>query len=44
MLAEARQYHALLNHPWLLAPGLAAMPILLGYLTLADSLADKPDH
>jgi peptide/nickel transport system permease protein len=38
MLAEARQYHALLDHPWLLAPGLAAVPILLGYLTLADAL------
>jgi peptide/nickel transport system permease protein len=39
MLAEARQYHALTSHPWLLAPGIAAMPILLGYLLLADSLA-----
>jgi len=38
MLAEARQYHALIGHPWLLAPGLAAIPILLGYLLLADSL------
>jgi len=40
MLSEARQYHSLLEHPWLLAPGLAAIPILLGYLTLADALAD----
>jgi len=43
MLAEARQYHALLNYPWLLAPGLAAVPILLGYLTLADALSEAPD-
>ena len=40
MLAEARQYHALLNYPWLLAPGLAAVPILLGYLALADALSE----
>jgi peptide/nickel transport system permease protein len=43
MLAEARQYHALLNYPWLLAPGLAAVPILLGYLTLADALSEASD-
>jgi len=41
MLAEARQYHALMNHPWLLAPGLAAVPILLGYITLADALTSR---
>jgi peptide/nickel transport system permease protein len=39
MLAEARQYHAIIDHPWLLAPGLAAIPVLLGYLILADILA-----
>jgi peptide/nickel transport system permease protein len=39
MLAEARQYHALSEHPWLLTPGLAAIPVLLGYLLLADLLA-----
>jgi peptide/nickel transport system permease protein len=39
MLADARQYHALIGHPWLLAPGIAAIPILLGYLLLADALA-----
>jgi peptide/nickel transport system permease protein len=39
MLAEARQYNALTEHPWLLAPGLAAIPVLLGYLILADLLA-----
>jgi peptide/nickel transport system permease protein len=44
MLAEARQYHALLNHPWLLAPGLAAVPILLGYLALADGLEGREDR
>jgi peptide/nickel transport system permease protein len=40
MLAEARQYHALVLHPWLLAPGLAAIPVLLGYLLLADTLTE----
>jgi hypothetical protein len=41
MLAEARQYHALVSHAWMLAPAFAAIPILLGYLSLADSLARK---
>jgi peptide/nickel transport system permease protein len=41
MLAEARQYHVLLSHPWLLAPGIAAVPLILGYLLLADALLDK---
>jgi peptide/nickel transport system permease protein len=41
MLAEARQYHALVSHPWLLAPGLAAIPVLIVYLFLADSLIDR---
>ena len=38
MLAEARQYHALVAHPWLLAPGFAALPVLFAYLILADAL------
>jgi peptide/nickel transport system permease protein len=41
MLAEARQYHALVEHPWLLAPGLAAIPVLFGYSILADTLASS---
>ena len=40
MLAEARQYHALVAHVWMLAPGLAIIPLLLGYLTLADTLLE----
>ncbi len=47
MLAEARQYHTLVAHTWMLAPGLATVPVLLGYLTLADILLEgresKPD-
>ncbi len=39
MLAEARQYHALVSHAWMLAPAFAAVPILLGYLIVTDSLA-----
>ena len=40
MLAEARQYHALAAHPWMLSPGLATIPLLLGYLMLADALLE----
>src|SRR5204862_2856787 len=31
MLAEARQYFALISHAWLLAPGLVLAPLLVGY-------------
>jgi peptide/nickel transport system permease protein len=41
MLAEARQYHALISHTWMLAPGFATVPLLLGYLTLTDILIEK---
>ncbi len=41
MLAEARQYHALVEHGWMLAPGLATIPVLLGYLLLADTLLES---
>jgi peptide/nickel transport system permease protein len=41
MLAEARQYHSLIAHSWMLAPGLATVPLLLGYLTLADLLLER---
>ena len=38
MLADARQYYTLVSHPWMLAPGLAAIPLLFAYLLLADAL------
>ena len=41
MLAEARQYHTLPAQGWMLAPGLALVPLLLGYLTLADLLVER---
>lgn len=41
MLAEGMQYHALVFHPWMLVPGLATIPVLLGYLTLADALLER---
>jgi peptide/nickel transport system permease protein len=41
MLAEARQYHSLLAHPWMLAPGIAIIPVTLGYLLLADRLLEQ---
>jgi peptide/nickel transport system permease protein len=43
MLAEARQYHVLISHVWMLAPGLAAVPVLLGYLVLADTLLERKE-
>ena len=42
MLAEARQYHTLVSHAWMLAPGLASVPLLFGYLRLADILLERP--
>lgn len=43
MLAEARQYHVLVSHAWMLAPGFAAVPVLLGYLVLADTLLERTE-
>jgi peptide/nickel transport system permease protein len=40
MLAEARQYHTLVSHAWMLSPGLATVPVLLGYLRVADGLLE----
>jgi peptide/nickel transport system permease protein len=40
MLAEARQYHTLVGHTWMLAPGVVTVPLLLAYLTLADILLE----
>lgn len=40
MLAEGMQFHAMVNNPWLLSPGLITIPVLLGYLVLSDSLLD----
>lgn len=44
MLAEGRQYYAVVSHPWLLAPGLALIPFLFGYLRVADGLRGKHLH
>ena len=41
MLAEARQYQTLVSHAWMLAPGLATIPVLLGYLRVADGLLER---
>jgi peptide/nickel transport system permease protein len=44
MLADARQYHTLVSHAWMVAPGLAMVPILMSYLFAADALLDAlPD-
>jgi peptide/nickel transport system permease protein len=45
MLAEARQYHTLVSHPWMLMPGVATFLLLLGYLLLADRLLEmRQEH
>jgi peptide/nickel transport system permease protein len=45
MLAEARQYHTLVSHAWMLAPGVATIPLLWGYLMVADALLEaERDH
>jgi peptide/nickel transport system permease protein len=44
MLAEARQYHTLVSHPWMLAPGFASVPLLFGYLRLATILLKPSPH
>ena len=41
MLADARQYHSLVAHPWMLAPGAAVLAMLLVYLLLADRLLER---
>ena len=41
LLAEARQYFAVVSHPWMLAPGVALVPLLLAYLVLADVLMQE---
>ena len=41
MLTDARQYHALVLHTWLLAPGFAAVPVLLAFLLLTQAWHDR---
>jgi len=43
MLAEARQYHNLVSHAWMLAPAGAMVLVLAGYLILADFIQDFDD-
>ncbi|HTP31308.1 MAG TPA: ABC transporter permease [Candidatus Acidoferrales bacterium] len=43
MLAEARQYHSLVAHLWMLTPGAATFLTLLGYVHLAEVLQDSRD-
>ena len=42
MLADARHFHTLVEHAWMLAPGFAIVPLILSYLSLADTLTDRP--
>jgi peptide/nickel transport system permease protein len=38
MLASAQQYHVLVSYWWMLLPGLALVPVFLGYVLLANVL------
>lgn len=44
ILTEARQYHALVTHPWMLAPGFLSIPLVLCFFVLADSLMQDNSH
>ena len=44
MLAEARQYFALVSHGWLLAPGILLVPLLFGYFALGDAVVATRCH
>jgi peptide/nickel transport system permease protein len=37
MLSQAREYHTIVRHPWMLAPGLILVPLTLCFIMLADS-------
>ncbi|MFQ5776707.1 MAG: ABC transporter permease [Terriglobia bacterium] len=41
MLASLQQYHVLASYWWMLAPGLALMPVVLGYSALASALHER---
>jgi peptide/nickel transport system permease protein len=41
MLAQARQYHTIVEHPWMLAPGLILVPLVMCYLVLADGYSNE---
>jgi ABC-type transport system substrate-binding protein/ABC-type dipeptide/oligopeptide/nickel transport system permease subunit len=36
MLAQARQFHIIISHPWMLAPGVILVPLILSFMILAD--------
>ncbi len=41
MLASLQQYHVLASYWWMFLPGLALVPIFLGYYALADALQER---
>ena len=41
MLAAAQQYHVLVSYWWMLLPGLAPIPVVLAYHSLADALQKR---
>ena len=44
MLSEARQYYSLMEHGWMLAPGVLLVPVLFGYLSIGDYLKAPRDR
>jgi peptide/nickel transport system permease protein len=41
MLAQARQYHTISVHPWMLAPGLVLVPLIMCFFILADGYSER---
>ena len=41
MLAALQQYHVLASYWWMFLPGLALVPVFLGYQTLAEGLRER---
>lgn len=42
LLTQAQQYHNLVSYWWLLLPGLAPVPVLMAYYSLANALQHAP--
>ena len=37
MLAQARQYYVIMGHPWMFAPGIILIPLIVSFVAIADS-------
>ena len=41
MLASLQQYHVMVSYWWMLLPGVALVPVFLGYVLLANTLQTR---